>query len=201
VVRVREISENDLRWFAARLLIAIKDTRRYGGMSVHELKQALRDVSGAESLTLGYAPNGDELVTIAGRTVTVRPGASNAEIALAFREPATSTPNVSVTPLPPIVAYAPAPTIPPQTRTKSMSTPNPGSFAAGIRAMMDEARAGVAKARADGLAKVGDAVGKLNDAKVATAHVAGAMAQTIENEAADVMAELGQISNDLGGNA
>jgi hypothetical protein len=49
-----------------------------------------------------------------------------------------------------------------------MSTPIPGSFAASMRAMMDEARAGVAQARADGVAKVGEAVSKLNDAKVAT---------------------------------
>lgn len=75
--------------------------------------------------------------------------------------------------------------------------PARGSFAASIRAMMDEARAGIDQARADGLAKVGDAIGRLNDAKVATGKVAGAMAKTIEDEAADVLSELGQISNDL----
>lgn len=190
---MRELSENDMRWFAARLSIAVEDTRRFGGMSVHELKQSLRAIPGAESLTLGYAPNGDELVTIAGRTVQVRPGASNAEIELAFREPPMSTPNVIVTPLPPSVSYNQ-----PQGNTMT-STPAPGGFAAGIRAMMDEARAGVEKARADGLAKVGEAVQKLNDAKAATEHVAGSMAKTIEDEAASVLAELGQISNDLGG--
>ena len=159
-------------------------------MSVHELKQALQDVPGVESLTMAYTFDGNALITIAGRTVEVSPTASNAEIALAFRDPAMSTPSVTVTPLP-TVAF--------NTRTEPMSTPaTPGSFAAGIRAMMDEARAGVAQARADGLARVGDAVGKLNEAKAATAHVAGTMAATIESEAADVMAELGQISNDLG---
>ena len=78
-----------------------------------------------------------------------------------------------------------------------MTTPAPGSFAASIRAMMDEARAGVAQARADGLAKVGDAVGKLTDAKVSIAKVSASMASTIEEEAASVLSELGQISNDL----
>jgi hypothetical protein len=186
---MRSISNRDLRWFAARLSIAIEDTKRFGGMSVHEMKQALRDVPGVESLTMGYAPGGNLLVTIAGRTVEVSPTASNAEIALAFREPAMSTPNVTVTPLP-TVTY----------RSEPMSTPAaPGSFAASLRAMMDEARAGVTQARADGLAKVGDAVGKLNEAKVAVTHVTGAMAATIESEAADVLAELGQISNDLDG--
>lgn len=78
-----------------------------------------------------------------------------------------------------------------------MTTPAPGSFAASIRAMMDEARAGVAQARADGLAKVGEAVGKMNEAKVATAKVSANMVKTIEDEAASVLSELGQISNDL----
>lgn len=185
------ISENDMRWFAARLSIAIHDVKRFGGMSVHELKQALKDVPGVEGLTMGYAPNGDELVTIAGRTVTVSPSTSNADIAAAFLSPAPTS-----TPIPPMAPIN-------QTQGKPMTTtPAPaGSFAAGIRAMMDEARAGVAKARADGLATVGAAVGKLNEAKDATAHVAGSMAASIESEAADVMAELGQISNDLGGTA
>lgn len=75
--------------------------------------------------------------------------------------------------------------------------PMSGSFAAQIKAMMDEARAGVEQAKAEGLAKVGDAVGKLNDAKVAATKVAGSMAKTIEEEANAVLAELGQISNDL----
>ena len=174
---MREISENDLRWFAARLLIAIEDTRKFGGMSIHELKQHLRDVPGSEGLTMDYAPgSGNLLVTIAGRTVEVSPTATNDEIALAFREP--------ITPLP-LVTYG--------------TTIMTGSFAANLRSMMDDARAGVAKARADGLAKVGEAVSKLEEAKAATIHVVGNIATTIENEAADVMAELGQISNDLGG--
>ena len=78
-----------------------------------------------------------------------------------------------------------------------MTTPAPGSFAASIRAMMDEARAGVAQARTDGLAKVGQAVGKLSEAKVSIAKVSASMATTIEEEAASVLSELGQISNDL----
>lgn len=81
---------------------------------------------------------------------------------------------------------------------KLMTAPAPGSFSAQIKAMMDEARNGIAQARADGVAKVGEAVSKLNEAKVATTKVAGAMAKTVEDEAAEVMSELGQISNDLG---
>jgi hypothetical protein len=192
---MRTLSENEMRWFAARLLIAIEDTKRFGGMSVHEMRQALRSIPGADGLTIAYAANGDELMTIAGRTVAVRPGASVAEIELAFREPAMNTPNITVTPLP-AVAYEAQPID--STRITTMTNPVPGGFAAGIRAMMDEARAGVAQARADGLAKVGEAVQALNEAKTATAHVADKMAGAIHSEAADVMAELGQISNDLG---
>lgn len=79
----------------------------------------------------------------------------------------------------------------------AMSNPNPGGFAARIRSMMDEARAGVAQARADGLAKVGDAVGKMTEAKAATIKVTDNMVRTIEDEAASLLSELGQISNDL----
>ena len=89
----------------------------------------------------------------------------------------------------------PLPTVSIQRETIPMTAPAPGSFAASIRAMMDEARAGVAQARAEGLAKVGEAVTKLNEAKAATAQVAHSMAKTIADEADAVMSELGQISN------
>jgi hypothetical protein len=73
--------------------------------------------------------------------------------------------------------------------------PAPGGFAASIRAMMDEARADLAKAREDGVSKVKEAVGKLTEAKAAVVQVSGSIAKTIEDEAASVMAEIGQISN------
>lgn len=191
------ISDNDFRWFAARLSIAVEDIRRSGGMSVNEMKQALRDIPGAEGLTVSYAPSGNQLITIAGRTVEVAPTASNAEIALAFREPAMSTPNVTVTatPIPAVTLTPPAPT---QPQSKSMTTPAPGSFAASLKALLDEGRAGVEQAKADGHAKVRDALGKMHEAKTAVAHVTNNMAQTIHDEAHSVLSELGQISNDLG---
>lgn len=100
----------------------------------------------------------------------------------------------------PSEALLPAVELAPPPAAKTARAPVvPGSFAASIRAMMDEARQGIAQARAEGLAKVGAAVGKLNEAKAATAHVTGQMVATIESEAADVMAELGQFSNALGG--
>lgn len=99
-------------------------------------------------------------------------------------------PAAPATPLPPAPMITGA--APPVRRP-----PPSGSFASSLRAMMDEAREGVQRARADGLAEVQSAVGKLAEAKDATAKVAGNLAQTIRDEAADVLAELGQISNDL----
>lgn len=91
----------------------------------------------------------------------------------------------------PVVDLAPA-------KEEKPMTAAPGSFAANLRSIMDEARAGVAQAREEGLGKVKDAVGKLGEARAAVTHVSTSMAKTIEDEAAAVMAELGQISNDLG---
>lgn len=70
-----------------------------------------------------------------------------------------------------------------------------GNFATQIRGMLDQARADLAAARNDGIAKVGDAIGKMRDAQTQTQLVTAGMAQTIEDEAAAVLAELGQISN------
>ncbi len=111
---------------------------------------------------------------------------------------ATSLPTVTLVPDLPADAPSPAPAILGRAAIAPKAPPPAGSFAASIRAMMDKARAGVAQARADGLARVGEAIGKLNDAQAATAHVAGSMAKTIEDEASSVMSELAQISNDLG---
>jgi hypothetical protein len=76
-----------------------------------------------------------------------------------------------------------------------LAKPASGSFAASIRAIMDDARADIEQARADGLSKVREAVGKLTEAKAAIVQVTNSMAKTIEDEAASVTAELGQISN------
>jgi hypothetical protein len=162
-------------------------------MSIADIKNRLRAViPGIDNLTMALEA-GSQVYTVNGISATVGAFASDAEIETAIRAAlgapaapvATPLPSVNITEQAKPVMTAPAPA--------------QGSFAASIRAMMDEARAGVAQARADGLAKVSDAVGKLGEAKAATLHVAGTMAQTIEDEAASVMAELGQISNSLGG--
>lgn len=146
-------------------------------MSINELRARMQDIPGIEGLTMQLA-GGRQVFTIGGMVTSTTAFASDDEIETAIRN-ALRLPSV------PLIAEKP----------ESASMTAPGSFAASIRAMMDEARAGVAQARADGLAKVTEAVGKLTEAKAATAQVAASMAKTIEDEAASALAELGQISN------
>lgn len=176
------ISENDLRWFAARLLIAMEDTRKYGGMGVHELKQALRDIPGVESLTLVNLPNGNQRVTIAGQSVDVSPTASNAEITLAFQHP-----NVTITPLPAPVAYMPAPT----TRTTAMSITGAAPAALSIKDLIANSRQTVKAAHDKLIANAG----KVNDAAAAL----NGLGDDLGKEGDDLMAMIGQFKNDLGG--
>lgn len=171
---MRTISENDLRWFAARLSIAVEDTKRFGGMSVHELKQGLAHVPGAESLTVSYAPNGDELVTIAGRTLDVRPDASNEDIAAAFLTlPTVPFSNVTTT------------------RTAPMSITGAAGATLSIKDIISKSRATVQAAH-EKLAT--------NAGKVATAAAAlDSLGDDLGKEGDDLMAMIGQFKNSLGG--
>lgn len=168
-------------------------------MGIHDLKMRMTDVAGIETLTVTEI-GGRKVFGFNGLIAAVDPSATDQEIEDAIRNAASlarfgRTPEEKQT-----ASVLPVPSLTPEPARKviPMTAPKPGSFAADLRAMMDTAREGVAQARREGMAKVGEAVGKLNDAKTATAHVAGKMASAIEDEAADVMAELGQISNDLG---
>lgn len=165
-----------------------------GGLDA--LKARLSDVPGIETLTLARV-GGRDCYGFDGLIAGVDPSSSEDQVVDAIRK-ASRLRQSNVTSSD---ATLPPQPIPPMIPLKDgfMSTPAPGGFAASLRAMMDDARAGVAKARADGLAQVKDAVGKLDEAKAATAHVAGQMAKTIQAEADAVMAELGQISNNLTG--
>lgn len=174
------ISENDLRWFAARLSIAVEDTKRFGGMSVHELKQALKDVPGVESLTMGYTFDGNALVTIAGRTVEVSPTVSNEEIALAFRES-------NVTLIPP-VAFAVAPT-----KVKTMSITGAAGATLSIKDIISKSRATVQAAHA----KLTTNADKVTQAAAAL----DSLGDDLGKEGDDLLAMIGQFKNDLGGTA
>lgn len=153
------------------------------------VKAALSDVKGIADLTVTYI-GGRMVFAWDGIVAAVDPAATLAEVEDRMRKAVAL--RASAPPQQPAAA--------PTEGTATMSTPAPapGSFAASLRAMMNEARAGVEKAKSEGLAQVQDAVGKLNEAKEATTKVAGSMAKQIHDEAASVLSELGQISNDLG---
>lgn len=152
------------------------------------LKMMLVDVAGIEGLTETII-GGRRVYTLNGLTAAVDMNADAAAAEAAIRNAVGVRTAASA-------AFTPPP--PTQPQGKPMSRPPVGSFAASLRAMMDESRDSLARARADGLKQVAEAVEKLNDAKSATRQVAGTMARTIEDEAAAVLSELGQISNDLG---
>jgi len=137
-----------------------------------------------------------------GLVVGVDPSKTDDEIATAILEaadaqqaskapPFAAPPMTIATPMPQPAAAAAAP----QPKATTMSNPAPGSFAAGIKAILENAQATVARAQADGFAKVNAAAGKLADAAVHTTVVAENMAQNISDQADAVLAELGQISN------
>lgn len=206
------LSQHHLDWFAARLLIAVKDTNdefRKQYMGIVNIKQALAHVPGIDSLTMQYGDKGVQVFKWGDMSVEVPANSSEAAVGAAITSATTPVTSISAGEVAPVTTAAtvvatPLPAAPSPVRAAASpspvakSAPASGSFAASIKAMMDEARAGVAQARADGLVQVKEAVGKLNDAKTATAKVAGTMAKTIQDEAASVLSELGQISNDLG---
>lgn len=206
---VRGLSDNDMRWLAARVLIALEDTRKFGGMSVHELKQALKSIPGSDSLTLAYAPNGNELVTIAGRTVEVSPTASNAEIVLAFSSPEpVSTGNVTfvqpaaasvtapsqmpaATPIPPVTMNAAKTNQPPTGKTTTMSITGAAPAAMSIKDLIAKSRTTVQAAHQ----KLITNAGKVQDAAAAL----DGLGDDLGKEGDDLMAMIGQFKNDLSG--
>ena len=92
-----QLSANDLGWFDLRLSIAVYETQRLTPeMSALELKEALKDIAGNDQLTVGYATNGNQIVTIGDRSVEVGPMASNDEIRLALQNPFIRTENTKM---------------------------------------------------------------------------------------------------------
>jgi hypothetical protein len=84
-------------WLAARLLVAVYDANRTTPeMSVLELKAALAGVPDIDTLTMGYAANGNQLITVGDRTIEVGPMASNEEIRLALENPFIRTENTKM---------------------------------------------------------------------------------------------------------
>lgn len=159
------------------------------------VKARLADVPGIENLSVANIEGRFEF-GMDGKIAAVNELASDADIDSAIRIIFGG----HVTPLPPAQPLPPAPTAAPATpKAATMTTtPAPGSFAASLKAMMDEAKNGLAQAQSAGRARVKEAVGKFADATVATGKVSETIATQIEDAASSALADLGQISNDLG---
>jgi len=94
---VTQLSQNDLDWLAARLSIAVHETKRLTPeMSVQELKDALKDIPGIDGMTVAYASNGNQIIHIGDKSIEVSPMASNDEIRLALQNPFIRTENTKV---------------------------------------------------------------------------------------------------------
>lgn len=161
------------------------------------IKAALADLPGIATLT--QANVGGRMVfgfgaSPASFTVGVDIASTDDQIIAALRKVYADRGEANHQPAP-APPQMPQPPLKPQGATVSVASP--GGFAAGIKAMLDEARGGVARARADGLAQVKAAVSDLNDVEAATVRAAQGMVKSIQNEVADARAELGQITNDV----
>lgn len=152
-----------------------------------------------------HLEGGKQVIRVDGKTAIVSPFASDNEveagIRLALDKPkqdatVTETDQVPqadaehVTELPPAAILAEPPAAPAARR--------PGGFAASLKALVDDAKSSIAQAQADGFAEVQSAVADLHKVKATVKHVTGNMAAGIRGDIADIHAELGQITNDLG---
>jgi hypothetical protein len=136
-------------------------------MSVYELKMALRNIPGISGLTVGYAANGNQLITIAGKTVEVGPMASNDEIALALKSSfVRNEPSKEIT---------------------AMSITGATHLADQIKAKIQAAKDRMAQTSAN----TDTALAKLNSA----ADAAEAVNKSIAAEADDLLAQIGQFTN------
>jgi len=169
-------------------------------MSIEEIKQRLRDVPGIENLTMRLE-GGNQVFSLGGPFAPVSVTATAEEIDAAIRALSVqaASPGVPLGVVKSIMNAQSATLAPVNFAPPPAAAPAPMSFAASLRAIMDNARADLERARQVGTAKVTDAASKLAEAQAATLHVTGTIAKTIEDEAAAVMAELGTISNAFGG--
>jgi hypothetical protein len=155
-------------------------------LDAEAIKAKLPDIAGIEQLAITIV--GDRAVAaFNGLTTSVAHNASEDQIIAAIRNAASLRASMLRAP------NETAPELSPQ----PLPTKGPAmnSFAASLKAVLDEAKANVARAQVEGVAKVKEAAGRLNDAAAQTARVADTMAGQIHDQADAVLAELGQISN------
>lgn len=158
-------------------------------LNAERIKLKLPDIAGIEQLA--FTEVGDRLVAaFNGVTTSVAHNASEDQMIAAIRNAASlrvaqlrmpneTAPELSPPPLP----------------TKGPAMPSRFGIAAQMRAMMDEARAGLQDAIGQGMAQVKAAVDEHTEAAHQVKAVTSSMAAQIRSETADVLAELGQISN------
>jgi hypothetical protein len=156
---------------------------------------ALREALGRNDIEVRFG-DGKQYVTMDDKTVELSASASPAEVAQALdlSKPPVPAPSPALIPqvqilTPMTSAQAAAPAKPVKT------VPAPGSFAASIRAIVNEARDGLQQARSDCVAQVREAVGELQAVTAQTKQVGSSMVKSIKDETAAALAELGQISN------
>jgi hypothetical protein len=160
-------------------------------LDAEAIKAKLPDVAGIEQLAITLV--GDRAVAaFNGITTSVAHNASEDQMIAAIRNAASLRVAQLRAPNETALELSPQPL---PVKGPSMSNPAPGGFAAGLKAILDRARASVAEAQADGLAKVNAAADKLAQAGAQVTLVSETMAAQIHEQADAVLAELGQISN------
>jgi hypothetical protein len=88
------LSQDDFEGLIARILLKEYPDR---AMSVAELKDFLPDIPGLDTMTMTYAPSGNQILHIGDLDLEVGPMASHEEIRLALVNPTVKTANTKVT--------------------------------------------------------------------------------------------------------
>jgi hypothetical protein len=134
-------------------------------MSVLELKAAFKGIEGAEHLTISYAPNGNQVISVGDKEIEVGPMASNDEIRLALLNPFIKTENTKM----------------------SISGYEPGA----IRARLDAIKKAGKERRDQAIAKLDDAGKKHEEVSAEIERVATIM----EKEADAALQEFSEFTN------
>jgi hypothetical protein len=175
-------------------------------MSINDLKSRMADIPGIDHLTMQIVM-GRQCFGLNGKLIGVPMTADDGEVEGTIRAAVASTltaaeivkvpdeaPSPSAALLPPLVQPE-APKVQPRPAIA------PGGFAASLKGMLDDAQAQLAKAQYTGRARVQQSVDKFSMAIAAVGKVSESKAKEIEDAADSVLADLGQISNDLNGEA
>jgi hypothetical protein len=143
-------------------------------MSINELRARMQDIPGIEGLTMQLA-GGRQVFTIGGMVTSTTAFASDDEIETAIRN-ALRLPSV------PLIAE--------ETKDAPMSITGASHVGTSLKDMMEQRK----RAMADGHAKLQGAFAKMDQATAALNSVGDKVAA----EADDLLASVGQFTNDLG---